>query len=285
NKEGRMTTVAGVPPDAFNNDGQLWGMPVYNWQALKKKNYSWWITRLKKNLKLFDIIRLDHFRALASYWAVPPTEKNARKGEWKKAPGIAFLKEVRKELNGLPFIAEDLGEIDEDVFTLRDAFGLPGMNVLQFAFGMDMPANTYIPHHNVINSVIYTGTHDNNTTKGWYTALNAIEKNNLDRYAGSHINEENVCTWLARLAYSSVSSIAILPLQDILELDERARMNTPAGEGPNWTWRLNKILLTAAVEKKLVEWCNVFDRRRDGDTSYATTSTSLWHNQNEGSHE
>jgi 4-alpha-glucanotransferase len=268
-KKGRMTSVAGVPPDAFNNDGQLWGMPVYNWHALKKQNYKWWITRLRKNLELFDTVRLDHFRALASYWAVPPDEKNARKGEWKKAPGKAFLKEVRKQLNGLPFIAEDLGEIGEDVFALRDAFDLPGMNVLQFAFGMDMPSNTYIPHHNIPNSIIYTGTHDNNTTRGWHSALSAIEKDNLNRYLGTIITEENVSMQLSRLAYGSVSSRAILPMQDILELDENARMNTPAGGGQNWAWRLDKKLLTPAVERKLTEWCNIFDRRRDGDTSYA----------------
>lgn len=281
---GKMKAVAGVPPDAFNDNGQLWGLPVYNWKELAKTKFRWWMTRLRKNLELFDLVRIDHFRAFASYWCVPPSHTNAKNGKWKKGPGKAFFREVKKEFGQLPFIAEDLGEIGPEVYELRDAFQLPGMNVLQFAFGNDMPSNAYIPHHNTTDSVIYTGTHDNNTARGWFTGLSSVETDNLYRYLGRRVKEQDLADVLARIAYSSVSALAILPMQDILGLDASARMNTPAGSGPNWSWRLEKKLITPAIEDKLVEWCTVYDRRRDGDTSFATVSAALSRSQNAWSH-
>src|SRR4029078_958503 len=167
-ENGNRTGIAGVPPDAFSADGQLWGMPVFKWDVLKERNYDWWIERLKKNIELFDIVRLDHFRAFDEYWEVRPDAATAKHGQWKPCPGKDFFETVQKELGQLPFIAEDLGEITPSVYQLRDAFGLPGMKVLQFAFGDDMPRSPHINHHHDQNFIVYTGTHDNNTTAGWY---------------------------------------------------------------------------------------------------------------------
>ncbi|CAA9485755.1 MAG: GH77 [uncultured Segetibacter sp.] len=167
-KEGNMIGMAGVPPDAFSDDGQLWGMPVFLWDVLKKHHYDWWIERFKKNMELFDLLRLDHFRAFADYWEVPAKEKTARNGKWKPGPGADFFKAVKKALGDLPFIAEDLGEINDPVYELRDEFSFPGMKVLMFAFGDEMPKNPYVPHNYSENFVAYTGTHDNNTIRGWY---------------------------------------------------------------------------------------------------------------------
>src|SRR5437764_4399737 len=168
-EEGNTTGIAGVPPDAFSDDGQLWGMPVFKWDVLKEQNYNWWIERLRRNMELFDLVRLDHFRAFSSYWEVPAGESTARNGSWRPGPASDFFEAVQKELGSLPFVAEDLGEIDDPVYQLRDEFSLPGMKVLQFAFGTDMPRSVHIPHNYDPNFIVYTGTHDNNTTRGWFT--------------------------------------------------------------------------------------------------------------------
>ncbi|EMR01082.1 4-alpha-glucanotransferase [Cesiribacter andamanensis AMV16] len=260
-KGGNMQGVAGVPPDYFNEDGQLWGMPVFNWEVLKEQNYRWWIERLRKNMELYDLLRLDHFRAFADFWEVPAGEKTARRGEWKPGPGADFFTHVQKEFGALPFVAEDLGDINDAVYQLRDGFGLPGMKVLQFAFGDDMPRSIYIPHHYIPNAIAYTGTHDNNTSRGWFRQdISRQERQNLERYVGHVVLEKEVHTELSRLAYASVAKTAILPLQDVLGLDESARMNLPASTSGNWGWRLQPGLLTDKHEARLREWCRVYHR-------------------------
>lgn len=260
-ENGNRTGMAGVPPDAFSADGQLWGMPVFKWQVLKEKNYDWWIERLKKNIGLFDIIRLDHFRAFDEYWEVPAGETTAKNGKWNAGPGKFFFETVQKEFGELPFIAEDLGEITESVYQLRDAFHLPGMKVLQFAFGSDMPQSPHINHHHERNFIVYTGTHDNNTAVGWYrTEANDEMKKNIGLYLGKVFNENDIHKELAKLAYASVSKMVILPMQDVLGLDENARMNTPSSTENNWSWRLMPAQVSAEIEERLKQWIELFDR-------------------------
>ncbi|MEO8582769.1 MAG: 4-alpha-glucanotransferase [Flavitalea sp.] len=260
-KNGAPIKTAGVPPDVFNSNGQLWGMPVFNWNVLKEKHYDWWVCRLKKNLEWFGEIRLDHFRAFSSYWEVDANETTAIKGKWKQGPGADFFQTIKKELNGLPFVAEDLGEIDDAVYELRDQFSLPGMNVLQFAFGEKMPQMVYIPHHQKSNSIVYTGTHDNNTTLGWYRSLKKWERKNLTLYTGTSVTKGNVVEILCRMAYGTVADRVILPMQDVLCLDEDARMNTPSGKKGNWTWKMSRSAITSDIEKQLEEWCYLYDRK------------------------
>lgn len=258
---GNMIGVAGVPPDYFNSDGQLWGMPVFRWDKLKNRNYDWWIQRLRKNMELYNVLRLDHFRAFADYWEVGAGEKTAINGEWKLGPGADFFNAIKKELGDLPFIAEDLGDINEGVHQLRDAFSLPGMKVLQFAFGDDMPESIYAPHNHTTNYIVYTGTHDNNTTKGWYRKdAGKTEHLNLVRYTGLKIRENDVHMVLGRMAYASVAKTAILPIQDVLGLDETARMNTPASVKKNWQWRMRPGQINVKLEDRLREWAKAYNR-------------------------
>lgn len=260
-EEGRRTGMAGVPPDAFSDDGQLWGMPVFRWDVMKETGYAWWIERLQKNVELFDLVRLDHFRAFAAYWEVPEGEQTAKNGKWIPGPGADFFQAVEMALGDLPFVAEDLGDIDADVLNLRDAFRLPGMKVLQFAFGGDMPRSDYIPHNYEKNFLVYTGTHDNNTTVGWYrTEAGNDVKHRIRQYTGTDIHEGNVHHFFARMAYGSVASIAILPVQDILGLDESARMNVPSSAQNNWSWRLTPGQINASTERLLLEWTRVYNR-------------------------
>ncbi|MCW3073974.1 MAG: 4-alpha-glucanotransferase [Flaviaesturariibacter sp.] len=254
--------IAGVPPDAFSADGQLWGMPVYRWDVLKEEGYSWWIERLRKNIELFDLVRLDHFRAFADYWEVPAGEETAKNGTWKEGPGAEFFNAVKDALGDLPFVAEDLGEINDKVLELRDAFGLPGMKILQFAFGEDMGASDYIPHNYSSNFIAYTGTHDNNTTRGWFRqeADEGI-KGRLEQYIGHPVSEDNINDVLTRLAYGSVAATVILPMQDVLNLDEGARMNTPSSGSNNWGWRLLPKQLGSTHEQRLKKWTEIYNRR------------------------
>ncbi len=238
-EKGAITGIAGVPPDSFSEDGQLWGMPVFNWDALREQKYEWWIERLRKNTELFDLTRLDHFRAFADYWVVPGGEQTAVNGEWKLGPGSDFFKAVELSLGGLPFVAEDLGEISPAVFELRDEFHLPGMKVLQFAFGESMAESDYIPHNYTSNFIAYTGTHDNNTIRGWFkNELDEESCSRLEEYFGRSLNENDVYWVMARLAYSSVAKMAVIPVQDLLNLDESCKMNSPGSGEDNWTWRL-----------------------------------------------
>lgn len=246
--------VAGVPPDYFNAEGQLWGMPVFNWELMKADNYSWWLNRLKKNMELFDLLRVDHFRAFASYWQVPAGNENAINGTWEKGPGIHFFETIKADLGDLPFIAEDLGEIDQDVEDLIKQTKLPGMKVLQFAFGKDMASSAHITHNfEAPNCIVYSGTHDNNTIKGWFTEeADSALRQRISDYTGIEVTENNINRIIIGLCYASIAKIAIIPIQDILNMDENARMNVPGTSNDNWSWKLNSDV----PDKKVSDWLN-----------------------------
>jgi 4-alpha-glucanotransferase len=238
--------VAGVPPDYFSSQGQLWGNPVYNWDALRQTGYRWCIDRLRALLAHVDAIRLDHFRAFATAWHVPAKAPKAQSGQWVQGPGADFFKVVKEELGGLPFIAEDLGLITTDVNALRDQFQVPGTRVLQFAFDGNS-ANPYLPHNYASNAVVYTGTHDNPTSRGWYEELPLYQRQNLWRYLNSPERDSREVAWhLTDLAWSSPAALAIAPLQDLLNLGAEARMNVPGRAEGNWSWRCTEELLSAA---------------------------------------
>jgi 4-alpha-glucanotransferase len=248
----RPRSVAGVPPDYFSADGQLWGNPVYDWDALRRSGYRWCIDRLKALLAHVDLVRLDHFRAFCAAWHVPPTAKTARGGQWVPGPGADFFAAVRSELGHLPFIAEDLGLITPDVVALRDEFGLPGMRVLQFAFDGNS-ANPHLPENYTANTVVYTGTHDNTTTRAWFDAL----PDNVRRSARSYAAQSGAETtaevaWdFIRLAWSSKAGLAIAPLQDLLNLGVEGRMNVPGTAAGNWGWRCTESMLDPSRFQRL----------------------------------
>ncbi len=234
NAKHQPTAVAGVPPDYFSRTGQLWGNPLYRWDRMQANDYAWWKQRLAANFAGFDVLRLDHFRGFAAYWAVPASHKDARKGKWQKGPGIDFFKALAKAFPDSRMIAEDLGEITPDVDTLRAATGLPGMAVLQFAFGGDAE-NPYLPHNIDKNCVVYPGTHDNDTTLGWYQAQDESVRDHFRRYLAV---DGRAPQWeLLRAAYRSSANLAIIPMQDLLNLDSEARLNTPGLAAGNWAWR------------------------------------------------
>jgi len=254
-------TVAGVPPDYFNADGQLWGMPVYNWDALKADNYQWWISRIRKNLEWFDLLRLDHFRAFSAYWAVPATEKTAINGKWLPGPGADLFNALKDAFGELPFVAEDLGEIDEPVYQLRDQFNFPGMKVLQFAFGDDLPYSPHAPHHHSANHLVYTGTHDNNTTLGWFRQdIDDQTIKQLTTYIGGKVTKNNINGLLIKMAYASVCKLAVTPLQDILDLDADTRMNMPASTAGNWAWQVTPAQLRSFPVKWLRKLSQLYQR-------------------------
>jgi 4-alpha-glucanotransferase len=259
--KGQMKAVAGVPPDYFNADGQRWGMPVFEWKKLKSTRYDWWIRRIARNLEMFDLLRLDHFRAFEAYWSIPAREKTARNGRWVDGPGAGLFDRLKRQFKDLPLIAEDLGDIDDNVRNLRDRYGMPGMKVLQFGFGDDTFASEYLPHNYSANFVVYTGTHDNNTTKGWFRRdAGSNERSNLKKYYGHDVNASNVNTLLVRSAYSSVARMAIIPMQDLLDEDEHSRMNAPATVTNNWLWRMKPGSIRTALDKWLHNQCLVFNR-------------------------
>ena len=250
--------MAGVPPDYFSETGQLWGNPTYNWEVLGKTQFDWWLKRIKTSLAYVDQIRIDHFRGFESYWAVPEGEQTAMNGQWIQAPGVALFERVEAVLGKLPFLAEDLGIITPEVEALRDQFSFPGMKILQFAFGSDH-RNPYLPFNCDRNFVIYTGTHDNDTTVGWYTKANDYEKQRLAGFIGG-LNPESVHWAMIRLALSSVADLAIVPLQDLLGLGAEARMNTPGlGEG-NWEWRFSTAMLSQTVREQFTTLTELYGR-------------------------
>jgi len=257
-----MKAVAGVPPDYFNAKGQLWGMPVFRWDVLKKKGYTWWINRIRKNFDMFDLVRLDHFRAFQSFWEVPADESTAVNGKWTKGPGAEIFHVLREKLGNLAFVAEDLGDVDANVFALRDEFGFPGMKVLQFAFGDNMTTSDYIPHNYTPNFFVYTGTHDNNTTVGWWLKDTRQDiRANLKQYVDEPgISQNTIHLVLGKMAYASVAKAVILPLQDVLGLDENARMNTPASVKSNWLWRLKAGQLLPTFKNQLLKWARLYNR-------------------------
>ena len=253
--------VAGVPPDYFSATGQLWGHPVYNWDVIRQSGYKWWIDRISHNLSLFHMFRLDHFRGFVGYWQVNSTEKTAINGKWVPAPAEDFFNNLLKHVPASSIIAEDLGIITDDVREIICKFGFPGMKVLLFAFGEDLPANPYAPHNHVKNCVIYTGTHDNNTINGWYRSeLTSDDRERISLYMGRDINESNINWELIRLAMTSVADTAIIPMQDILGLGEKDRMNLPASPNGNWEWRLKQELLSDALIKKLADMALITNR-------------------------
>ncbi|MDZ7739990.1 MAG: malto-oligosyltrehalose synthase [Bacteroidales bacterium] len=261
NEDKSMKAVAGVPPDYFNEKGQLWGMPLFNWEEMKKDSYRWWVNRIKKNMEWFDLLRLDHFRAFSAYWQVPAKSETAIKGKWVKGPGTDLFDTIKKHFPDMPFVAEDLGQIDQDVYKLRDHYKLPGMRVLQFGFEENMPYLQHTPLNYTYNSIAYTGTHDNNTMKGWYRK--EADKENLKRfkdYTGKKLKEENCHTEMIRMAYSTVSRLVIIPMQDWLGLDESSRMNYPSSTEGNWLWRLKENQLSPEIEKRIRKMVKTFGR-------------------------
>lgn len=234
-KELNPSFVAGVPPDYFSEDGQLWGNPLYNWEANKLEDYKWWFSRIKFHFEMFDMIRIDHFRAFSEYWAVPFGEETAINGSWQKAPGYDFFESLKSKHGALEIVAEDLGIITPDVEELRDYFSFPGMKILQFAFDNDSK-NAYLPHNYEQNFVVYTGTHDNDTTEGWWNSLSNEQKDEVEQYLGSNI--DSISLAMIRLAWSSVARIAIAPMQDFLKLDSTSRMNIPGTCINNWQWKM-----------------------------------------------
>ena len=232
---GEPLAVAGVPPDYFNADGQLWGNPLYDWQAMQREGFRWWLARMREQLARFDLVRIDHFRALESYWAVPAGAPSARAGQWRPGAGDALLAALRAELGAMPLVAEDLGIITDEVRALRDRFALPGMVVLQFAFD-GSPDNPHLPQQHVPNSVAYTGTHDNDTTVGWYASLAPQSRDVVHAMLGVGATPP-VPEFLIDAAYASAATLAVVPMQDLLARDSGARMNTPGTVVGNWRWR------------------------------------------------
>lgn len=257
NPDLKPSSVAGVPPDYFSATGQRWGNPLYNWELMKEQGFSWWIARLKHASRLYDQVRIDHFRGFSAFWKIPASEKSAVKGQWIDAPGHELFQKVKEKLPELKIIAEDLGVITDEVTKLRTDFNLPGMKVLMFAFNLkaDGKANEYLPHLAEANSVIYTGTHDNNTALGWFQGdATKEEKEQLFKYTGKKLKADEVSGTLIDLAMSAKSMSALFPIQDILGLGEEARMNLPSTSRGNWTWRLKPGQFS---EEKQEELCAV----------------------------
>jgi len=251
--------VGGVPPDYFSKTGQLWGNPLFRWDVLKMTGYKWWIERIKTNLFLFDIIRIDHFRGFVAYWAVPYSEKTAINGKWIPGPGKDFFETLQKEFIDMPIIAEDLGVITPDVEELRDGFSLPGMKILEFAFD-SAEANDYLPHNYPKNCVVYTGTHDNDTVVGWFKDSKEEDR----KYMLDYLNcEGNNINWsFIRLAWASVANTAIVPMQDVLGLDSSGRMNLPGTTTNNWTWRAKTVDFSDPVAEKLAHLTILYGRTK-----------------------
>lgn len=256
---GRPLVVAGVPPDYFSETGQLWGNPIYNWEVIAYHGYGWWIERLKSAFDLYDIVRIDHFRGFESYWEIPATEKTAQKGRWVKGPGEGLFTALIDALGPLPVIAEDLGVITPDVEALRDRFGFPGMKILQFAFDSG-PANPYLPHNHIREAVVYTGTHDNDTTAGWYTALPPGEKARVLAYLGC--DGEDIVWDMIRTALASVANMTVIPFQDILGLGSPARMNLPGTVTGNWSWRFTFADCDGKKAARLRELTEIYGRAK-----------------------
>jgi len=256
--ERQPTVVAGVPPDYFSATGQLWGNPLYAWDAHKRTGYAWWIERMRATLAQVDLVRIDHFRGFEAYWEIPAGMPTAQVGRWVKGPGADLFEALRGALGALPVIAEDLGVITPEVDALRSCFDLPGMRVLQFAFG-GATEDRFLPHnYETRNTVVYTGTHDNDTTVGWYAAITEQERDFVRRYLAR--DGSDIAWDLIRLAWMSVADYAITPVQDILGLGSEARMNTPGTPSGNWSWRLTENQLTRATLDRLGDLTTLYAR-------------------------
>ncbi|HEV2647583.1 MAG TPA: 4-alpha-glucanotransferase [Acidobacteriaceae bacterium] len=259
-EEGRMVRVSGVPPDYFSATGQRWGNPLYRWDELKQRGFDWWVARIRRTLALYDMVRLDHFRGFEAYWSIAMEEETAMNGQWVKAPGHELFQRLKEVFGELPFIAEDLGLITPEVDELREHFGMPGMRILQFGFG-DRASHLYLPHKFVANTVVYTGTHDNNTTLGWWRdGVTEGERVSVQTYLQRMEPETEIVWAMVRAAARSVANLCIFPLQDVLVLGSEARMNVPsAGEG-NWTWRYDRDALDAGIAATLANLMVITDR-------------------------
>jgi 4-alpha-glucanotransferase len=268
-ERGQPTVVAGVPPDYFSKTGQLWSNPLYRWDVMAKNGFEWWMERLRATLSLVDMARIDHFRGFEKYWEIPAHDETAANGRWVEGPGAAFFESMAKAFGELPLIAEDLGLITPEVHALRERFGFPGMRVLQFAFMSGSADDHHLPHNYPRNCVVYTGTHDNNTTVGWFkgegpqaTTLSdearTRERKQALKYLGTTGGGIN---WdLIRLAMMSVANTAIIPLQDVLGLGAKARMNTPGTRTGNWSWRFTASMLTDELRDRLADMTTVYGR-------------------------
>ncbi|MDD1627435.1 MAG: 4-alpha-glucanotransferase [Methylococcaceae bacterium] len=257
-ESGEMLVVAGVPPDYFSETGQRWGNPHYDWSYLNKTGFAWWIERMQTQLEQFDILRIDHFRGLEAAWEIPADEPTAQNGRWVKAPGKDLLNAIKTQLGSMPLVAEDLGIITDEVDALRDEFLLPGMKILQFAFGSG-PDNPYLPDHYERNCVVYTGTHDNDTTIGWSQSISEYEKNYIYEYLGNPSMPLHCAVIQAALA--SVANLAVIPMQDILELGSEARMNTPGTTVGNWNWRFQWDQLSHDQTTRFTHLVALFNRK------------------------
>ena len=252
--------VAGCPPDAFSASGQLWGNPLYDWKKLKKDNYGWWVQRMRHSLKLYDVVRIDHFRGFDEYYAIPYGDKTAENGEWEKGPGMDLFRALHKDIKELRVIAEDLGFLTESVLDMLKESGFPGMKVLQFAFD-GSEDSSYLPYKYDSNCVVYTGTHDNETTKGWLENLQGHDLNFVREYINCYEQPVNDCVWaLIRTALSSVAKLAIIPIQDYLCLGNEARMNAPSTLGDNWKWRLTKNQISETTLYHIREVTRIYGR-------------------------
>jgi 4-alpha-glucanotransferase len=256
-ERGEATVVSGVPPDYFSETGQRWGNPLYRWDVLRETHFRWWISRFRAALRFADIVRVDHFRGFAAYWEIPAGEPTAIHGRWVAGPGRALFDALRDALGNLPLVAEDLGHITKEVDELRKAIDVPGMKILQFAF--EQPDSPHLPHCYETKSVVYTGTHDNDTARGWYEQATEIEREAIASYLG--VRDASDVAWtLIRAAYTSVAEMAIVPVQDVLNLGSEARMNRPGAEHDNWSWRVAAGALTAEHAEELRELAEVAGR-------------------------
>ncbi|GAB4521177.1 MAG: 4-alpha-glucanotransferase [Anaerolineae bacterium] len=260
--KGHPEVIAGVPPDYFSETGQRWGNPLYRWDVMEKLGYDWWVKRFQATLGLVDLVRIDHFRGFAAYWEIPATEETAINGKWVPGPGLKFFKALEEQLGQLPIIAEDLGEITKDVVELRDTLNLPGMKILQFAWSD--PKNPFLPHNHVVNAVVYSGTHDNNTTLGWWESNEPGDhgKNFMRDYLDTQDIHEPHWT-LIRMGMRSPAHTFVAPMQDILSLGAETRMNTPGKAGGNWTWRFTADKLQDPAKDRLGHLTWLYRRRAD----------------------
>jgi 4-alpha-glucanotransferase len=256
-KKGNMTVVSGVPPDLFSETGQRWGNPVYRWNTCKKQEFSWWIDRFRWMLEMVDLVRIDHFRGFAACWEIPADHPTAEKGKWVRSKGKELFTAVGKALGSVPVLAEDLGVITPDVDKLRDMFGLPGMKILQFGFGGG-PDSPYLPHNYTENSIVYTGSHDNDTTRGWYDTEQEKTRDHVRRYLG--VSGDDIAWDMIRSVLASVSRYAVIPLQDILSLNSEARMNFPGKAEGNWQWRYTPDMLDTFTASRLKGLTELYGR-------------------------
>ncbi len=260
-KSKKLIFKSGVPPDYFSKTGQLWGNPIYKWDYLKKTGYDWWMRRIEQNLKLFDAVRIDHFRGLTKFWQVPARQKTAVKGKWLQGPAEDFFKILFNKFPDANIIVEDLGMITPDVRDLIKKLDLTGMKVLQFAFGDRTGKNPFLPHNYTENYIVYTGTHDNNTTLGWFKNEISLDgKKNLAAYLGRKVSSRNINREMIRLAMSSVARTAIIPIQDYLNIGSEGRMNNPSTRKGNWRWQLKPRLLTRKLAKQIYDIASVYGR-------------------------